>query len=192
MLRLRFRLSADRRNVVVFELEGPSLVVRDAALPGAFAGDTVYLPDACRRTATGRRSNQPHDRTERVYQGGRDAAIAELEKKRNLILTDARGHRLRRPSATPRCFLRPPRRPGQFCHLVIQLDVREACTLAADSFLLGNVAPASHGETVHRRDGRQRRCVRSPSSAPNSEAAAHLAFRRAGIRQHAGSQSGRR
>jgi uncharacterized phage protein gp47/JayE len=141
--------SADRRNVVVYELEGPSLVFATQRYGTSFTADAVYLPGVCRTDSDGPAIEINRTIERNAFKTGVTVHAAELEKKRNLILTDAKGKTIPATIRNTPALSPATATPGQFCHLVIQLDFEGSLAIAADSsVLLGNVAPASHGETV--------------------------------------------
>ena len=170
--------TADRRNMVVYELEGPSLVFASQRYPAAFTGDSVYLPGVCRTDSDGAAIEINRTIERNAFKAGVTLHVAELEKKRNLLLTDANGHTVAATIRNTPVLSPATATPGQFCHLVIELDFEGSLTMGSDSsVLLGNVAPASHGETVRNEILGQRRCVAGVPAVFAAEVAAHISSR---------------
>lgn len=139
----------DRRNVVVYELEGPALMFSDKRYPVSHSGDTVYVPGVCRTDAEGPAIEAGRTIERNSYKAGATLRVTELEKKRSVILTDAKGNTLAATIRDTPVLVPADVVPGEFCHIAIQLVFEGALSLdPATSVLLGNVAPASHGETV--------------------------------------------
>jgi hypothetical protein len=133
----------DRRTVVVYEL-GRELELAPARYPAEVTGDTVYLPGRLVEGGAieiGRRIERG------TFTPGAVLRPEELEVGRAVILADARKQPLSarlKAAAT----LTAADASG-FCHLVLKLDVDGVLQLRTDSATLaGNVARASHGETV--------------------------------------------
>lgn len=134
----------DRRGVVVYEL-GQELILWPQRYPDRLTGDTVYLPGRVVEKGAGVEVGR------RIERGALTAGVVlrptELELGRLLVLSDASGSPVAaRLKATP--TVTAPDASG-FCHLVLELDVDGVLDLeTASATLEGNVAPASHGETV--------------------------------------------
>jgi hypothetical protein len=133
----------DRRTVVVYEL-GRELELAPAQYPAEVTGDTVYLPGTLVEGGgieIGRRIERG------AFTPGVVLRPEELEVGRAVLLSDARNQPLSarlKAAAT----LTSADASG-FCHLVLKLDVDGVLQLRTDSATLaGNVARASHGETV--------------------------------------------
>ena len=139
----------DRRNVVVYELQGrgcssPAAITR-IRLPGTRCTCRVLRAG---RTRPGRR-NRPHASSAASSSPASCCILRKSKRARNLLLTERRAHTVAATIRNPPVLVPAFAKPGQFCHLAIPLAFEGSLTLAAaSSFLLGNVAPASHGETV--------------------------------------------
>ena len=134
----------DRRTVVVYEL-GRELAPWPARYGDAVTGDTVYLPG---RVTDDGAAIELGRRIERgAFTAGAVLRPAEIDVGRTVILSDARkAPVVARVKATP-TITAPD--AGGFAHLVLLLDVDGALALQTDSAALeGNVADASHGESV--------------------------------------------
>ena len=134
----------DRRTVVVYEL-GRELALWPARYGDSVTGDAVYLPGRVTEDGAaielGRRIEQG------AFTTGAVVRPAEIDVGRTVILSDARKQPVvARVKATP-TITAPD--AGGFAHLVVLLDVDGVLALQADSAALeGNVADASHGESV--------------------------------------------
>jgi baseplate J-like protein len=133
----------DRRTVVVYEL-GRELELAPARYPAAITGDTIYLPGRMVEGGAieiGRRIERG------AFTPGAVLRPEELEVGRAVILADARKQpvsaRLKAPATLTTAD------SNGFCHLVLKLAIDGVLQLRTDSATLqGNVARASHGETV--------------------------------------------
>jgi hypothetical protein len=133
----------DRRAVVVYEL-GRELELAAARYPAEVTGDTVYLPGQLAEGGAieiGRRIERG------AFTPGVVLRPEELAVGRSVIVSDARKQPLS-ARLKEEATLTPADASG-FCHLVLRLDVDGILQLRSDSATLeGNVARASHGETV--------------------------------------------
>ena len=134
---------ADRRTVVVFEL-GRKLELWDARYPDRVTGDTVYLPGRLVEGGTGVELGR------QIVAGALANGVVlrpkELEVGRAFVLSDE-------ASRVVGLLKEPPTITTAdaegFCHLVLRLNVDGTLDLdAASAVLTGNVARASHGESV--------------------------------------------
>ena len=133
----------DRRGVVVYEL-GPELEFWGGGYAERLTGDAVYVPG--RLTVDGAVEIE-----RRIERGALTAGVLvrpdELEIGRRVVLVDAS----KRPvEATVKAAATTTAADASgFCHLVLPLAVEGTLDLeTATATLAGNVAPASHGETV--------------------------------------------
>ena len=139
-----------RRNVVIYELQGDAVTFASTRYSTLVTGDTVYLPgiavtDAQRGAGieTGRVAVRGS------FNPGVTIFLNEVEKGRAILVGDAVADPLFGTIKDNPSLLPASPAPGAFCHLVLKLSVTGTLQLAADSaFLLGNVAEASHGETI--------------------------------------------
>jgi len=134
---------ADRRTVVVFEL-GRRLEPSNARYPERVTGDTVYLPGRLVEDGAGVEVGR------QIVAGALANGIVlrpkELEVGRAFVLSDE-------VSRVVGLLKEPPTittaDANDFCHLVFRLDIDGTLDLgAASAVLTGNVARASHGESV--------------------------------------------
>jgi hypothetical protein len=139
---------ANRQNVTIYELQDEALAFAAAGYPGVVTGDTVHLPGVARATDDG-----PAIEVERVadrngFSGSIVLPLDLLAKGRTVLLGDGKQIVRARVKAAP--GLEPPgAAPGAFCHLAVALDPDSPLALdRSTAVLLGNVAAASHGETV--------------------------------------------
>jgi len=133
----------DRRSVVVYEL-GRELELAASRYPAEVTGDTVYLPGLL---VEGGAIEVGRHIERGAFTPGVVLRPEELEVGRAVILSDARKQPLSgrlKAAAT----LTTADAAG-FCHLVLRLDVDGVLQLRTESATLeGNVARASHGETL--------------------------------------------
>ena len=135
---------ADRGTVVVFEL-GRALEPWGARYPDRVTGDTVYLPG--RLVEDGGGVEVGRQIVAGALANGAVLRPKELEVGRAFVLSDE-------ASRVVGLLKEPPTITTAdaegFCHLVLKLDVDGTLDLdAATAVLTGNVARASHGESVH-------------------------------------------
>jgi predicted phage baseplate assembly protein len=110
---------------------------------------TVYLPGRRTQDAVGAGVEVGRH----IEQGGITAGVVihpgEIDVGRPVILTDAGGSTVLGIVQSPTAIQPPNGAPGTFAHLVVSLETDATPALdAASAVLLGNVAQASHGETV--------------------------------------------
>lgn len=139
----------DRRNVLIYELQGPGLSFSGSAYPPALGGDTLHL-SGFKVIDDGGPGIETGIVIERnAFKPGVVIHLDELGRGRTLLLEDGRGEVVRAvikgaPVLEPTGAL-----PGDPCHLAIPLTVDGVLQLdTATAVLRGNVAAASHGETV--------------------------------------------
>jgi predicted phage baseplate assembly protein len=138
----------DLRQVLVYELDGEPLTFWAAAYPATVTGEAVYLPGVRADDAAG-----PAVEVGRtVERGGFKAGVVlrpdDVARGRVLLLMDDAGAVVRATIAGPPS-LEPPGAVGAFAHLRIPVTPDAPLSLdAASAVLLGNVAEATHGETV--------------------------------------------
>jgi predicted phage baseplate assembly protein len=133
----------DRRGVVVYEL-GHELALWAQAYAERLTGNTVYVPG--RLTEDG--AVQVERRIERgELTPGVLVRPDELAIGRRVVLADASGQSLA-ATINAAATTTTPEATG-FCHLVVPLAVEGTLDLeTASATLRGNVAQASHGETI--------------------------------------------
>ena len=136
---------ADRRTAVVHELAGDGpLPLRGAATPARLTGTTVYLSG--RWTGDGVETGRSIRRG--AFADGVVLRPDELEVGRRVLLADAARAVPARIGRTPAVVPASPA-AGAPCHLAVPVEPDEPLDLeTASAVLLGNVALASHGETV--------------------------------------------
>jgi hypothetical protein len=139
---------SDRRAVVVYELAAPPLRCWPFAYPQSVNTAALYLPGKCVSDAQGVGVEVGRTILQNAFQPGIVIHPADLTTGREVILTDTSGTAVQatingQPSIDP-----PSVNPGDFCHLVVPVDADPFQLETASALLLGNVAQASHGETV--------------------------------------------
>ena len=141
----------DLRRVLVYELEGDPITFWDADYPQALTGEEVYLPGVAvddDELDTGVEVGRPIVRD--AFEPGVVLFPSDIEKGRTVLLDDDSGDPVRAVVQEIPEIVPPSAAPGSFCHLKLTLDVDGALAHdAASAVLLGNVAHASHGETVN-------------------------------------------
>jgi predicted phage baseplate assembly protein len=135
--------------VVVYELDGPPLAFWDFAYPPTLVGDTVHLPGVAVADDEGPAIEVGRTIERDAFKPGVVLRTRDIAKGRGLLIEDERG-RLARAVIKAEPTLDPAgAAPGQFCHLVLPVAVDGTLSQeSASAVLLGNVAAASHGETV--------------------------------------------
>jgi hypothetical protein len=138
-----------RRKVVIYELDGPALLFDGALYPTPIDDATIYLPGVAVAGENGMAIEVGRTIQRNAFQPGVVIDPDEIEKGRSLLLGDASGHLI--AATIKQAPELSPATPaaGQFCHLVLALQTTSAIQLDARSaFVLGNIADASHGESV--------------------------------------------
>ena len=140
----------DRRKAVIYELQGTSLSFWDAQYPAQLTGDTLWLPGFKVVDSAGPGVEVGVTLERNAFKRGVVVRPDDLGKGRTVLIEDGRGEPVRAliksaPVIEPLGAL--PTRP---CHLVLSLAVDGTLDglATASAVLLGNVAAASHGETV--------------------------------------------
>jgi hypothetical protein len=141
--------AGDRSTVVVYELVGDQLRFSTVGYGPVIAGDAVYLPGVARLVGdelgveVGRRIERA------AFKPGHVLLPSLIEEGRTLLLADAAGEPIVVTVREPPTVQPASADEGDACHLRILVDSEAAWSLDAESALLhGNVAEASHGETV--------------------------------------------
>jgi uncharacterized phage protein gp47/JayE len=135
----------DRRTIVISELLGEPLEFWQQRYASTLSSDTVYLPGRQINDAEGVGVEVDRTIERNQFQAGVILRPAQMAIGQTVLLTDATGQAvLSSIKATPTLV------PGtdEFCHLAIPLEVESLSLETASAVLLGNVALASHGETV--------------------------------------------
>ena len=141
--------ATDRRLVRIYHLAGPPVAFWQSRYPATMSATTVYLPGRRTQDAVGAGVEVGRH----IEQGGFTAGVVihpgEIDVGRPVILTDAGGSTVLGIVQSPTAIEPPNGAPGTFAHLVVSLETDATPALdAASAVLLGNVAHASHGETV--------------------------------------------
>ncbi len=140
----------DRRAAVIVELEGPPVRFWNGAYSPKLQGDEVYLPGVVVETAQGLALEVGRTALANGFAPGVVIAPADLVKRRTVLIESATAEPLLATvKPTPR--IEPADAPpGSFAHLVVPLELDGALNThaTASAVLSGNVAEASHGETV--------------------------------------------
>jgi hypothetical protein len=138
----------DLRQVLVYELEGEPLTFWPGLYPAVVAGDAVYLPGVRVEDAGGPGVEVGRAVERDGFRAGVVLHPADLAKGRVLLLMDAAGSVVRATVAEAP-VVEPAGAAGAFAHLRVPVAPDEPLALdAATAVLLGNVAEATHGETV--------------------------------------------
>ena len=138
---------ADRRDVLVHELVGAPVPFWQFAYPPSLIGDTVQLPGAFVNDANGPGVEVGRTIERGAFKPGLVLRPKEIEVGRLVMLLDGAGQPVMARIKSVPTITTPDIRG--FCHLAIPLDVGGTINLnARAAVLLGNVATASHGETV--------------------------------------------
>ncbi len=140
---------ADRRDALIYELLGPQIQFWSSRYDAALSTDVVYLPGLKVQDDQGEGVEVGRTIERHRFQPGVVLRPVEFEIGRPVLLVDAAGTpALTKIKVAP--TLEPAgASPGSFCHLVVTLDLPGPISLkTASAVLLGNIALASHGETV--------------------------------------------
>jgi hypothetical protein len=141
--------ATDRRYVRIYQLVGPAVAFWTLRYPPSVAGTTLFLPGRRVQDAAGPGVEVGRGIEQGAFTAGLVIHPGEVDVGRQVILTDATGRAV--PGTVQAAPVIQPLTgsPGSFCHLVITVHTDEPPALdAASAVLLGNVAPASHGETT--------------------------------------------
>lgn len=140
----------DRRTVFIYELTGESIAFWDSRYAASVTGDTVYISgwkvtDANKGDGVevGRTISRDH------FESGFVIYLNEIEIGRRVVLSDANNQPVLATIKAAPVIYPVNASVGSFSHLGLTLSAESALSLGTDSaVLLGNVALASHGETV--------------------------------------------
>lgn len=138
----------DRRFTSIYELTGDRLLFADTSYDVGINSGTVYLPGVLRKddggigVEVGLVVQQDH------FAPGVVIHPKDLEVGRKCILMDAQNHPFAATLHSPPVVDPPGASVGTFVHLVLTLDADSVSLQTASAVLLGNIIPASHGETV--------------------------------------------
>ncbi len=138
-----------RRTVMVYELEGDRIRFADETYATTVTGDALYLPGIARER-DGELAVEIGRTVERDdFKAGTLIFPDEIEEDRTLLLLDADDEPFMATVKEPPTIEPASAADGDFCHLKVLVDSDTALALATrTAALLGNVARASHGETV--------------------------------------------
>jgi len=139
-----------RQKVVVYELEGDAISFWQEYYQSNITGDTLYLPGVARQdperglgVEVGRTISRD------AFAAGAVICLREVEKGRRVLLADAKAAPVPATLRETPTVVPANAGEGQFCHLVLKVSLTGSLSLeTASAMLLGNVAEASHGETV--------------------------------------------
>jgi hypothetical protein len=141
--------AANRRSIVIYELESTPIVFAAQDYAATLRGDSVFLPGVAVNDALGAGVEVGRTIQRNEFQPGVVFHLTEVEKGRPVLLSDATGAVISGTIKSPPSIVPAGVAPGSFCHLKIPLALDSPLALGtASAYLLGNVAPASHGETV--------------------------------------------
>jgi uncharacterized phage protein gp47/JayE len=138
----------DRRTVIIYELVGPELQFWPGRYATSVYGAALYLPGRCIADAQGPGVEVGRVIQQNAFLPGVVLHPSDIAPGRMLILTDATGSAV--PATVHSALSIEPASasPDDFCHLVLNVDAEALQLQTASAALLGNVAIASHGETV--------------------------------------------
>lgn len=140
---------ASRRNVVIHELDGDPLQFDATSYAPQIADAVLYLPGVAVATPEGTAIETGRTIQRNTFQPGVVIRTEEIDTGRAVLLSDASGRWIAATVKQPPELSPANPAAGQFCHLVLPLQTPGAIALDSRSaFLLGNIAPASHGESV--------------------------------------------
>ncbi len=142
----------DRREITVYELEGDEISFWKGGYDSSLSGNELYLPGVAVEDEA-RGIGIEVDRTiERdAFKPGHILYPIEIEKGRTVLVEDANADHVPLLATIKNAPTIEPAgaTPGQFCHLVLEIEADRDVEHDADSaVVLGNVAAASHGESV--------------------------------------------
>lgn len=144
------RSFTDRRKVIIHELQGLPIMFWDFRYDATINAAPVYLPgwkvvdDAGAGIEVGRTIERNH------FRPGVVLRPSEFALGRAVLLLDTHAQPVLGTITTAPTITPAGAAAGTFCHLVLTVDVAGTLALeTASAVLLGNVALASHGETVH-------------------------------------------
>ena len=138
---------SDIRHVRVFELLGDAIGFWGYAYGDAMTSPTAYLPGRFVETAGGLGIEVGRTIQQNAFVPGAVIRPDEFDLGRSVIAVDQQGQTKGSVQA-PASFDPPFPTPNSFGHLVIPLDVASLSLATGSAALLGNVARASHGQTV--------------------------------------------
>lgn len=141
--------AGDRGNVVIYELVGDELSFSTIGYDPTIPGDAVYVPGVARlvEDEVGIEISRPIERGE--FGRGHVLLASSIEEGRALILHDEGGDPVVVAVREPPTIQPASAQDGELCHLKIPVESQEAWALDTETAILrGNVAHASHGETV--------------------------------------------
>lgn len=144
----------DRANVVIYELVGEELSFSTTGYDPTISGDAVYVPGVARTVADEvgiemSRPSSPGSLGRAELGRGHVLLPSSIEEGRTLILYDEDGEPVVVAVREPPTIQPASAQDGDLCHLKILVESQEAWALDTETAILrGNVAHASHGETV--------------------------------------------
>ena len=137
----------DRRKVLIYELTSQAVKFWPERYGATLGGSEVYLPgrSVMDELGAGVEVNRSIERN--AFKAGVVLHPQDFEVGRSLLFTDASGKTVAGTVRETPTITTPD--AGGFCHLVIGIESDEPLNLqTATATLMGNVALASHGETV--------------------------------------------
>lgn len=140
---------SDIRSVVVYELAGDPIAFWASAYGARLTSATVYLPGVLVQDENGVAIETGRTISQNAFVPGVRIRPDDLEVGRKVLLLDGAGQAIQAAVQSPAVLdAAAGAAAGAFCHLVLTLNVESISLDAASAVLLGNVALASHGETV--------------------------------------------
>jgi hypothetical protein len=134
-------------QVRIHELTGPPIRFWGHTYPEVVATATVYLPG---RKLNGQKLEVGRAIAKNAYQPGTEIDLEEIDLGRRVLLQDAQGHAIA-ATIDAVSMMDVPGADGTEPETYLKIDLdsdQEASLDARSAVLLGNVARASHGETV--------------------------------------------
>ncbi|HEV2387300.1 MAG TPA: baseplate J/gp47 family protein [Candidatus Acidoferrales bacterium] len=139
----------DIRGAVVYELVGDPITFRGAVYPDQLTSATVYLPGVLAEDERGLGIEVNRTIQQNAFVPGVVLHPEDLDVGREVLLLDDAGLPIPAAIQSPAAIVAAAGAgPGAFAHLVVPLTADSVALETASAVLLGNVARASHGETV--------------------------------------------
>jgi hypothetical protein len=141
---------SDRTKVVVHELAGGPITFWDSGYDPIIAAPTVYVPGRLVDTEQGPALEVGRTIDQNAFVPGALLRPADIDVGRTVMIDDLNGNPSVALITAPPSIVPTTAATGSYCHLVLELQVSGWRRLdALSAFVLGNVALASDGETVH-------------------------------------------
>ena len=139
---------SDIRRVRVFELVGDPIRFWGFAYGETIGTPTAYLPGRFVDTPAGIGIEVGRTIQQNALVAGSVISPQDIDVGRSVILADAQGQNIQATVQGTPLFDPPDPAKDTFGHLVVPLQVDALSLASGSALLLGNVAPASQGQTV--------------------------------------------